>query len=1767
MSTPDQSGGKRGGKDRRCGGITDRWTPLGEKKEGQFRNVRIASVNLDSLNNWEALPYQRSLMRDLYRDYDIMCVQETKLLEKNEEAFLKTFQGKAVFSAAPESRGDKDRSTTGVAILFTSAILNQGLEIQESSRRGDTNGRWVAVEVVWNQQRYTVVSIYAPAEQEERIIFFRGLRTDMEAHGVVSSRMCVLGDFNAVMDGTLDRENPQAMRTGTGHDELRDWAQHLGLIDVWRRDHPLAREYTGPKRTFFSRIDMGLVSQEISGLFSGSMAQRRSPTRHRVIGLNLMDKEGAPWARGPPPFKVKHWMLEDEKFCRFITTAAEEAIINSQSLLSKVEQYEQVKHDITKAAQCLAHQLAAEGREEAEACRAELNEIMRLRKVLTKPTYGEERETVLVDALHKHRLQREDKVALIVGGIKRHMADRPTRDFLRKINSARKRKAFRAVQSRGTLRTGQPQSNKTVTSLPEMSEALRDFWATVSQSPDVGCEKPPRDQEAWDKLLANVKPILTKDEIDALGAPITLAELEPRRDEAGVIIDSGILRSLPRGKSGGEDGWSYEFIQLLWPVIGPLVVQGWNEAWTRRERMPGGGHLALLHLLLKPSKNASEVTDPTLPESYRPVSLLNGDGKLLSRILVQRLLKVIERLIHKDQTGFIPGRSIEANVRIQHDFTHFFEQMDANEFEANGTYAGGVGRLDYDFEKAYDSLDVDFMLAVCEKFGLGAGFVDWVRIFYRDAQTAIIVNGQIGRPYRLAYGVRQGDPLSPLLFDLVMETFALLVRSSPNLQSVELPAGPGWDACYLRITLYADDFNHYYWGSSSILEFRKILHWFRRAANLKTKAKAEVGMWWGPPLSAEAKGSTRWLEGEDFDVALGVRFGKNVSAEVMCEPVEARLTKAINSLEGVCWTAYGRAVLAQSLVVPIIVYWERVIIIPDNMVTRMQGLIMNFVWKNPFLQNKNARRKQPEKKVQHSVGDKGVLRAREEGGLPLQHLESVVKANQAAYILRLLSPSQQTYKALPRFWVSRVGFPYNLGFSHLISSHVLSISGEAPLFYRKSIAVFRSLPWAKTAPTSMGDLCNLPLWRNLQLGSLEPTRYPAMISLAAAGVRYVGQLLSPVTWKVPNSLPVDEQGLHRYPSTLTLAMELSTRMLLSSKIQHLITSCQLEDAVAGPRPMALGAVTILTFAGPSGGNTHQPVVWQIFPGGTEWSGYQLQADIQGQWTQRGKQGTFTQDQVQQSMRLARSPEGVVWNTYGAGDTNLEKLNLKAPNGSGRPAHECKVKDFYRCLNREWHGSHVATAGLARVGEWVKSTGYTGSWLPATCRGIRTTSVTAEERNLLWLVLHSAVRLGYRKLSELRANSEGMTDSERSDLRDQCNCPVCGYGARGVVVRQQDEAWEARGETDGDGHDEGETMDHAYGTCTELGALWEWVTSTFLPLVGAKCVAQRVASKAHLVGEGPPAVLAGLLGLIVNTRDTTGISAVDQARNNRYLHAWWALVRGTTIRVIDRYRRICKQRFAEQKERFERPRLNILQEDIKSGLRTRILEEVAAVRSGKLTQGDVGLGPLGRQVLSTGVLLDGALGQVPKGRTEVVFSPVLGGQSGVPRNRRQAVTAGICAPQMVQDNPRGKRGVVNFDGAAKRNPGRAGCAATLGTWEAPHAKVAEDSEFMGVQTNNVAEYAGMILGLRLAETHGVTRVDVRGDSRLVINQMAYGWACRKLSLIRLQGIARRLITNFADGVTFSWVAREQNKDADKLATDQTRNPKARFTRREMFFPET
>ncbi|MEV6253830.1 bifunctional RNase H/acid phosphatase [Nocardia sp. NPDC051911] len=125
-------------------------------------------------------------------------------------------------------------------------------------------------------------------------------------------------------------------------------------------------------------------------------------------------------------------------------------------------------------------------------------------------------------------------------------------------------------------------------------------------------------------------------------------------------------------------------------------------------------------------------------------------------------------------------------------------------------------------------------------------------------------------------------------------------------------------------------------------------------------------------------------------------------------------------------------------------------------------------------------------------------------------------------------------------------------------------------------------------------------------------------------------------------------------------------------------------------------------------------------------------------------------------------------------------------------------------------------------------------------------------------------------------------------------------------------------------------------------------------------------------------------------------------------------------------------------------------------------------------------------------------------------------------------------------------IVEADGGSRGNPGPAGYGAVV--YDADHVRVlAERREFLGIATNNVAEYRGLIAGLAAAAELGAESVVVRMDSKLVVEQMSGRWKIKHAALIPLADQARRIAAGFAR-VSYRWIPRAQNSHADRLANE-------------------
>lgn len=132
-----------------------------------------------------------------------------------------------------------------------------------------------------------------------------------------------------------------------------------------------------------------------------------------------------------------------------------------------------------------------------------------------------------------------------------------------------------------------------------------------------------------------------------------------------------------------------------------------------------------------------------------------------------------------------------------------------------------------------------------------------------------------------------------------------------------------------------------------------------------------------------------------------------------------------------------------------------------------------------------------------------------------------------------------------------------------------------------------------------------------------------------------------------------------------------------------------------------------------------------------------------------------------------------------------------------------------------------------------------------------------------------------------------------------------------------------------------------------------------------------------------------------------------------------------------------------------------------------------------------------------------------------------------------------------DEPRpGGSAIANVDGGARGNPGPAGYGVRI---ERPDGSVVELKQALGVTTNNVAEYSGLLAALTWAVEHGIGQLHVRSDSELLVKQMRGEYRVKNAGLLPLYERAKRL-TREIGKVTFEHVRREFNKDADRLANE-------------------
>ena len=231
-------------------------------------------------------------------------------------------------------------------------------------------------------------------------------------------------------------------------------------------------------------------------------------------------------------------------------------------------------------------------------------------------------------------------------------------------------------------------------------------------------------------------PKIDQQQKDLLESPVTNSEIERA------------VHQLGPHKAPEPDGILALFYQEFWSTVKQDILNS-THAFFHSGSLLKSLNQTFLTLIPK-------VQFPDDVSQFRPMSLCNVVYKIISKIMVDRLKPLMDKLITPYQNVFIRGRNITDNILLTHEIFDTLRKKKGRK--------KGYGALKIDMSKAYDRVNWNFLKAVLLSMNFGTTWINWVMECVTTVQYTLLVNGSPTQPFHPSRGLRQGDPISPYLF-------------------------------------------------------------------------------------------------------------------------------------------------------------------------------------------------------------------------------------------------------------------------------------------------------------------------------------------------------------------------------------------------------------------------------------------------------------------------------------------------------------------------------------------------------------------------------------------------------------------------------------------------------------------------------------------------------------------------------------------------------------------------------------------------------------------------------------------------------------------------------------------------------------------------------------------------------------------------------------------------------------------------------------------
>ncbi|KAI3775666.1 hypothetical protein L1987_45415 [Smallanthus sonchifolius] len=412
-------------------------------------------------------------------------------------------------------------------------------------------------------------------------------------------------------------------------------------------------------------------------------------------------------------------------------------------------------------------------------------------------------------------------------------------------------------------------------------------------------------------------------------------------------------------KAPGPDGFNFRFVKRFWSILSHDFVSIMKNFFRTGiiNRGVGSSFISLI----------PKVSDPTDLGEYRPINLIGVISKVISKVLANRLKKVMGKVTHETESAFLSGRYILDGPLIISEILAWATRMGKELF-----------MFKIDFEKAYDNVHWEFLISVMRQMKFLEKWCMWIKGVLESARSSVLVNGSPTFEFGCGKGIRQGDPMSPFLFIIVMEALSCMLRracDTGSFHGVCLPNG-GLIVSHL---LYADDAMVMgEWSQYNFKALKRILRIFHLCSGLRINLHKSSLFGLGKNMEDVVIQASDMgcRSGETPFKYLGILVGANMSRISSWEPVVEVFKKRLSRWKANILSMGGRVILIKSVLESLPTYYFSLYKAPAGVISKLEVIIKRFLWGG-----------NEERDKVHWVAWDTVTKTKRDGGLGLNKLQ------------------------------------------------------------------------------------------------------------------------------------------------------------------------------------------------------------------------------------------------------------------------------------------------------------------------------------------------------------------------------------------------------------------------------------------------------------------------------------------------------------------------------------------------------------------------------------------------------------------------------------------------------------------------------------------------------------------------------------------------------------------------------------------------------------